>query len=71
MLLSFENIIKKITSSKRLFQKLHFKVISLVMTDKFAIVIGHTISSLEINEGKGDSKSPPPVLQCLKKPESE
>ena len=59
MLLGFENIIKKITSSKGLFQKLHFKAISLLMTDKFAIVIGHTISSLEINEGKGGEQITP------------
>ena len=29
------------------------------MTDKFAIVIGHTISSLEINEGKGGEQITP------------
>ena len=30
-----------------------------MMTDKFDKVICHTISSLEINEGKGESESPP------------
>ena len=39
VLLGFDDVIKKITSSKRLFQKFHFKLISLVMSDKFAIVI--------------------------------
>ena len=58
ILLGFDDVIKKITSSKRLFEKLYFKLISLVMSDKFAIVFCHTIKILEINEGKG-GESPP------------
>ena len=71
ILLGFEDAIKKITSSRRLFQKLHFKLISLVMIDKFAIVICHAISSLEINEGKGEGESPPPILRNPQNPGSE
>ena len=71
MILRFEDVIKKIASSKRLFQKLHFKLTSLVMIDKFAIVICHTISILEINEGKGKGESPPAVLRSPKKRGSE
>ena len=59
ILLGFGDVIKKITSSKRSFQKLHFKLISLVMSDKFAIVICYTINNLEINQWKGESESPP------------
>ena len=59
ILLGFGDVIKKITSSKRSFQKFHFKLISLVMSDKFAIVVCYTINNLEINEGKGESESPP------------
>ena len=60
----FDYVIKKITSTKRLFQKLHFKLISLVMSDKFAMVIchsnkPHTISSSELNEGKAEGESCP------------
>ena len=68
ILLGFEDVIKNIASSKRLFQKLHFKLISLVTSDNFAIVICHTISSLEVNEGKGEGESPPSVLWSPKKP---
>ena len=72
ILLGFEDVIKKKkTSSQRLFQRLHFKLTSLVMIDKLAIVICHTISSLEVNEGKGVGESPPPVLRSPKKPGSE
>ena len=71
ILLGFEHVIKKITSSKRLLQKLHLKLISLVMIDKFTVVICHTISSLEINEGKREGESHPPVLQSPKKYGSE
>ena len=37
----FDDVIEK-SSSKRLFQKLHFKLTSLVMRDNFAIVICHS-----------------------------
>ena len=63
VLLGFDDVIKK-TSSKKLFQKLHIKLISLVMSDKFVIVICHSnnliYTSLEIKEGKGEGESPPP-----------
>ena len=41
VLLGFDDVIKK-TSSKKLFQKLHIKLISLVMSDKFVIIICHS-----------------------------
>ena len=56
VLLSIDDVTTKKTSSKRLFQKLHFKLISLVMSDKFAIVICQ--SSSEINEGMGRVNHP-------------
>ena len=41
------------------------------MSDKFAIVICHTINSLEINEGKGEGESPPAGATEPQNPRSE